>query len=284
MSFWRTEPFFQLYPALPHGVINRTAATITGLRRPRWAVDAAIAAWVRRDDIELGDFEDRRYESLSDFFLRRLRPGARPLGEGLVAPCDGRIVGAGRVDRDTILQVKGVPLSLDRVVHGGAPTSPRWDLAKYQGGAYVTTFLSPRGYHYVHAPFDAQLLDVRWIAGRFFPQNEDALRHVPGIYERNERAVLRMVIGGHEVLMVMVGASVIGGIELFGHARSAWVGPRPFALGRGVAKGEELGHFRFGSTVVMVLPEGLVGSAVREDALPAIGRDVQIGERILALQ
>ncbi|MEO7094846.1 MAG: archaetidylserine decarboxylase, partial [Polyangiales bacterium] len=258
-----------------HGVINRTAELITGLRSPRWAVDAAIAAWVKRDRIELRDFEDRRFESLSDFFLRRLRDGARPIGAGLVAPCDGRIVGSGRIERDTILQVKGIPLSVDRLVHGARPTAPRWDLSRYEGGAYVTTFLSPRGYHYVHAPLAAHVADVRWIAGRFFPQNEDALRHIPGIYERNERAVLRLRVDAHEVAMVLVGASVIGGIELRDLPRHAWVGPAPYRIDRAVTKGEELGHFRFGSTVVLLLPPALVPAA-----LPAIGRDVQMGEAL----
>ena len=135
----------------------------------------------------------------------------------------------------------------------------RLDLSAYDGGTYVTTFLSPRGYHFVHAPEGGELLDVRWLAGRWFPQNEDALQHIPAIYERNERAVLRLRTGTggaegdsgrtREVIMVMVGASVIGGIELRGIPRERWVGPRPFALRREVHKGDEVGHFTFGSTV-----------------------------------
>jgi len=185
-------------------------------------------------------------------------------------------VGAGRIERDTILQVKGVPLSVDRLVHGASPTSPRWDLARYEGGAYVTTFLSPRGYHYVHAPMRARVNDVRWIAGRFFPQNEDALHHIPRIYERNERATLRLTVNEHEIMMVMVGASVIGGIELRDLPRRTWVGPRPFGIDRAVNEGEELGHFRFGSTVVLLLPKELVNAA-----LPEIGSDVKMGQTLL---
>ena len=285
MSFIRSAPFFRAYRFLPHALINGAAARLTRARRPRTLVDLAVRAWIRRDAIDMSDFDGGPFATVEDFFLRRLRPGARPLHEGVVASADGRVVAAGTIDRDTILQVKGVPLSIDRLVNGVRPTAPPLALEAYDGGTYITTFLSPRGYHFVHAPIDGELVDARWIAGRWFPQNEDALRHIPGIYERNERAVLRVRLPAangdaarhRELLMVLVGASVIGSIELHGMSRERWVGPRPFSLARPVRKGDELGHFTFGSTVVLLLPRGMAKSE-----LPPIGRDVRMGEALVS--
>jgi phosphatidylserine decarboxylase len=256
-SLHRTEPFFRIYGALPHGLINRAGLSVAEATRPKWLVDAAIRAWIARAGIDMSHFEDRAYVSLQDFFLRRLRPGARPTCEGIVSPVDGALVGAGAIDLTRPLRVKGQQISVERLVNGGIHSVP---LAAYQGGAFATLFLSPEGYHRVHMPIDAEIVDCRWIPGRYFPQNEDALWHIGAIYERNERAVLRCRLdSGQEFLMVLVGASLIGGIHLEGIPRRSWVGAAPVALRRRAAKGREVGHFAFGSTVVMLLPPGLAG-------------------------
>lgn len=255
IALHRRPAFLRGYRFLPHRLLNRGLARVTAATRPRFLVDRAIQLWARIERIDLDDFEARRFESLDDFFLRRLRPGARPIGSGFVSPADGKLVAHGRLDLDQPLAVKGQRLSVERVVNGGVHSL---DLSSYAGGCFAVVFLTPRGYHRVHAPLDAELVDVRWIAGRYFPQNEDALEHIPRIYERNERAVLRLrVYSGHELLLILVGASLIGGIHLEGVARRDWVRPGPRALGLRLKRGDELGHFAFGSTVVALLPSGL---------------------------
>jgi phosphatidylserine decarboxylase len=249
----RTRPFFRAYEYFPHRLLNRSVALATAATRPRRAVDLAVAAWARLEDIDLSDFEARRFESLDDFFLRRLRPGARPVGPGCVSPADGVLVSRGPLIRDQELRIKGQRLSLERVVNAGLF---ELDLAPYDGGQHCVVFLTPRGYHRVHAPTAGEILDVRWIPGRYFPQNEDALEHVPRIYERNERVVLRCLAdAGFEYLLILVGASLIGGIHLCELERAEFVGQRVTSFGRAVQKGEEIGHFAFGSTVVLLLPE-----------------------------
>jgi phosphatidylserine decarboxylase len=135
-------------------------------------------------------------------------------------------------------------------------------------------FLSPRGYHYVHMPAAGVVRDCQWIPGRYFPQNADALEHIDAVYERNERAVLRLDLEpprpspspdgarkgdeGGEALMVMVGASLVGGIHLDGIARADWVKKHAVPLGQRRARGQEVGHFTFGSTVVLLFPRGAV--------------------------
>ena len=261
----RHPAFLRAYRFLPHRLLNRTTAKVTAATRPKWAVDAAVRLWTRRDQIELDDFEQRRFESLDDFFLRKLRPGARPLGNGFLAPADGNLVGRGIVRRGQPMVIKGQRLNMDRVVNAGIHDL---NLDPYIGGRFAVVFLTPRGYHRVHMPVDGRVIDVRWIPGRYFPQNETALDHIPRIYERNERAVLRCEAkAGYEFLMVMVGASLIGGIVLHGLPREKWMRALPAAWNRSAAQGEELGHFAFGSTVVSILPMGVGGSTASGDSI-----------------
>jgi phosphatidylserine decarboxylase len=253
-SLLRHPAFLRSYRFLPHRLLNRTTAALTAMTRPAWAVQAAIRTWSRIERIELDDFEPGPYASLDEFFLRSLRPGRRPVGTGFAAPADGQLVASGVLGRGSLLTVKGQRMSVDQIVNAGRYDL---DLSAYLGGAYAVVFLTPRGYHHVHMPCDGQIDDVRWIPGRFFPQNETALEHIPGVYERNERAVLRAHdADGREFLLVMVGASLIGGIHLQALARPAWVGDRPVGIGKRYAKGERIGHFAFGSTVVVLLPRG----------------------------
>lgn len=270
----RTRTFLECYGFLPHRLMNRSVARVTSATRPAWAVDRAVRYWAKRDGIALSEFEERRFESLDDFFLRRLAPGARPLDGGFVAPADGNLLAAGTLRLDRPLVVKGQRLSVDRVVNGRLHDL---ELSEYDGGSYAVIFLTPRGYHRVHMPVDGTLEAVRWIPGRYFPQNEDALEVIPRVYERNERATLSCRDAhGRPFLMVMVGASLIGGIHLEGVERNAWVKPAPFALDRRLQKGDEVGHFAFGSTVVVLLPRGMATS-------PRRSAEVRMGQKLFEL-
>jgi phosphatidylserine decarboxylase len=270
----KNPTFLRLYRHLPQRWLNRGFAELTALNRPRWAVDAAIEAWTRAERIDLSDFEDRRYASIDDFFLRRLRPGARPIGSGFVSPVDGRVLASGRLSPRSELVVKGQRLSLDRVVNARLHAL---DLEPFDGGAFAVVFLSPRGYHRVHAPAAGSLADVRWIPGLYFPQNEIALDHIPRIYERNERAVVRArLIDGREYLLVLVGASLVGGIHLEALPRDAWVRRDAVGIETEVAAGDEIGHFAFGSTVVVLLPAGMASTLAEPG-------EIRMGETLFEL-
>lgn len=263
---WRAPLFFRAYRAVPHALVNASFAAIARREHPRFLVRAAIRKWIEAERIDMTPFRDEEHPTLERFFLRRLRDGARPIGRGLVSPVDGVVVAEGVVEGDTILQVKGSPYRLSRLVNGRGLHDVA--LAPFEGGRFVTIFLSPRGYHYVHAPVAGRLHDARWIPGRFFPQNEDALQHIGRIYERNERVVLRL----DDMLMVMVGASVVGGIHVHGVEALRRTDAHP--IHRDVAKGEELGFFTFGSTVVLLLPKGAPTVTAR------VGDRVHMGEAL----
>jgi len=275
----RSAAFQRMYWAAPHALLGRISRAIATATRPRWAIDLAVRRWILRGAIDMHDFEAGPFPTLEAFFLRRLRPGARLIEAGddvIVSPVDGIVVGAGPIVDATIVQVKGIDLDLRRLTSGRGPAVP---LAAYEAGRYVTIFLTPDGYHHIHIPLAATVHDLRWIPGRAFPQNHDALRRIPRIYERNERVTLRCrTSDGHEFLLIMVGASLIGGIHLDGLERPTWARRQVVPWGRRFARGERLGHFSFGSTVVLLLPPALADTT---SITPPIGPALRMGQRLL---
>lgn len=249
--------FFRSYHLLPQRLINQATARLMQVQTPSAAVQAAIRLWIAASDIDMSDFADEPYDTLEAFFLRTLRPGARPLGPGLVSPVDGEVFAAGRITEDTQLDVKGQRISLERLVNGHRHSAT---LAPYDGGYYASVFLRPRGYHHIHAPLSSTLLRCQWLPGRFFPQNAQALSHIAGVYERNERAALFFRVQGSTLpfVLVLIGASLVGGIHLQACPHEVWRVSQATQLEQPYEKGDRLGHFSFGSTVVMLLPRDLV--------------------------
>lgn len=188
---------------------------------------------------ELGDFR-----SLQAFFRRALRPGARPLGDGpLVWPCDGKIVTAGPIDGDRIPQVKGHDYALGDLVGDAALA------ARLRGGSQATIYLAPGDYHRVHSPFAATVRSVQAIRGTLFPVNPPAVRCIPNLFVRNARHVFACELpDGRAAAIVMVGAYNVGGTLVTVQAG-------------GVARGDEVGQFGFGSTVVALVGPGGPGFA-----------------------
>lgn len=280
----RSAPFLRAYRFLPQRLLNRAMGRLARVERPRPLVRALVRAWVRLADVPLDDFLPVEHRSLDEVFLRRLRPGARSLGPGLVSPVDATVVAAGRLERpggdgdDATLMIKGERLSLDRLVNGRLH---HLALDDYQGGHHAVLFLTPRGYHRIHMPWDGTIVSCQWLPGRFFPQNEDALVHLGAVHERNERLVVRCRLDegapAREILLVLVGASLVGGIHLEGVARAAFARPMPLDLLLRRSKGEEIGHFSFGSTVVVLVPRhAAAGLSVHA------GSEVRMGQTLLA--
>ena len=215
------------------------------------------------------------YASLGDFFARKLREGARtidPAADAIIAPCDGVIAARGTAVDGALVQAKGRSYRLDELV---ASTGPGSLAERLTGGEYMTIYLSPKDYHRVHAPVDAQLVSYDYLPGTLWPVNRWATERREGLLARNERVVIRMNAGAlGDVALVMVGAAGVGNIRL-AHApdsatfRGLRERRRIELSGVAVKKGDELGAFRLGSTVVMVFQphkaalSGEVGTAVR---------------------
>ncbi|HEU4729609.1 MAG TPA: archaetidylserine decarboxylase [Kofleriaceae bacterium] len=240
----------------------------------------ARAVGANLDEVEL---ELAGYPSLGDFFARRLRQGVRaidPDPAAIISPCDGVLAARGTASGGALVQAKGRTYQLAELVADGELA------ARLTGGPYATIYLSPRDYHRVHAPVDAQIVGYDYLPGALWPVNPRVAARRDGLLARNERVVIRMNAGplGH-VALVMVGASGVGNIRLAhgltgpdgttgGPIDSAlWraaAEPRRVELsGVSVARGDELGAFRLGSTVVLVFEprqvelDGEVGQVLR---------------------
>jgi phosphatidylserine decarboxylase len=234
---------------------------------------AAYRAFARAvgADLDEAELDLRAYTSLGDLFSRRLRPGVRPVCpdlDAIVAPCDGVLAARGTAVDGALVQAKGRNYQLEELVVDPALA------AELRGGDYATIYLSPRDYHRVHAPIDAHLVSYDYIPGALWPVNPQIASRRDRLLVRNERVVITLDAGHFgKIAVVMIGASGVGNIKLEHADESAgWRAAgerRRVEVGVDVQRGDELGAFRLGSTVVMVFRpgkitlEGEVGQAMR---------------------
>jgi phosphatidylserine decarboxylase len=245
----------------PKGVYSEAIGW--GARRtvPRLVRAPLYAAFARLVGAELDEVELplHEYRTLGSFFSRRLRDDARTVaaGEGVaVSPCDGRIAAAGCAARGRLIQAKGHEYSLEQLL-----VDP--DLAgQLEDGEYVTIYLSPRDYHRVHSPCSGEIIGYDYVPGSLFPVSPKWAARVPDLFARNERIVLHLQTQLGRIALVMVGATGVGNMALafagveardFRRARPRrlqrvrYDAPRPR-----FHRGDELGCFQLGSTVIVV--------------------------------
>jgi phosphatidylserine decarboxylase len=247
-------------------------------RRSRAAVYRRFAARVGADLSEVErPLED--YASLDEFFTRRLRPGARAIASdaGLaVSPCDGTVSEHGVAAAGHLIQAKGREYTLHGLL------ADRAAAARFTGGSYVTIYRAPRDYHRVHFAVEGKVTGFQHIPGALFPVNASAVKHVGGLFTRNERLVTYQDTPVGEVASVMVGATAVGHITVTYDAVETRVRGRGrpgarvrFAAPRAVERGDELGAFHLGSTVILLFEPG------RVELLPfQVGQRVRLGEPI----
>ncbi len=263
---------------LPTRLLSALTRRLARIRRPALK-DRLNRLLVRRHGLDLGEAmaaAPEAYPSLNALFTRALRPGARPLPEdprALACPCDGTVSAAGHLDGEQLLQAKGLPYTVAELLGGLDP-------APFRDGAFVTLYLSPRDYHRFHAPLDARLMAERHVPGRLLTVAPAAVRSIPGLFVRNERHVTCWQTAAGPLAYIPVGAVNVGSIE------TAWGGEvgdppgrrRDYPGGQGprFQRGDELGRFNLGSTIILILPAGTVAWA--DDLEP--GRRVRMGEAI----
>lgn len=267
---------------LPHHLLSAAMEKLTR-SRVRWFKDPLIRWFARAYRI---DWREARYRSpgayptFNAFFTRELRPGARPVDgapAAVVSPVDAAVSQAGIVQGGRLLQAKGHHFDLVRLL-GGSPARA----APFRGGSFATLYLSPRDYHRIHMPLGGVLEEMVCVPGRLFSVKAATTRAVPGLFARNERVVAVFRTGAGPLALVLVGAVFVGSIETVWHG--VVTPPREREVRRWeypdgavrLEKGQELGRFNMGSTVIALFGPG----AVRWVPDLAPGRRVRMGERI----
>lgn len=269
---------FLLTNRVPRIALTRWMGWFSKIRHPALC-RASIAIWRLFTDLDLSDAKKARFDSLHDCFTRELQPGARTvdLRPGVLAsPCDGIVGACGTVEAGMVLQAKGSPYRMQDLFGVAARAAP------FEGGSYVTLRLTSSMYHRFHAPHDGHVQHVSYISGDTWNVNPIALKRVQGLFCRNERAVIRMRLAdGTPLALVPVAAILVASIRLHFldvllHLR--WRGPNEMPCDHAVAKGQELGWFEHGSTIIVFAPPGVRLATGIEP-----GRPVRMGMALMAL-
>ncbi len=270
---------FLLTNRIPRHALTRFMGWFSKIEHPL-VRDASIAIWRQFCKLDLGDAEKSRFASMHDCFTRALKPGARPVvtdPDILVSPCDAIVGASGRVNGDRVIQAKGFDYTLEELLGDGR------QVARYRDGSFVTLRITAAMYHRFHAPHDLKVERVNYISGDTWNVNPIALRRVERLFCKNERAVIQTRLRGcgTPIALVPVAAILVAGIRLHFldvllHLR--YRGPNEIPCDAAFLKGQEMGWFEHGSTIIVFAPPGVeLVSTVRE------GEAIRAGQALLKL-
>jgi phosphatidylserine decarboxylase len=264
---------FLLSNRIPRRQLTRFIGWWSRIEQP-WVCGASIAIWRLFSDLDLSEAKTASFRSLHDCFTRELKDGARPIDQRpnhLISPCDGLVGACGRVSLGSVLQAKGFPYTLTDLLADAA-------LARYyEGGQYATLRLTSSMYHRFHAPADCRVEQITYISGDTWNVNPIALKRVARLFCRNERAVIRCRLAASDKILTLVpvAAILVASIRLrflnvLLHLR--YRGPNVIPCDATLHRGEEMGWFEHGSTIIVFAPPGLsLADGVREGALFRMG-------------
>ena len=268
---------------LPQYLIPKQALTVLAGKlasKEAGGLTTSVIRWfVGRYNVNMAEAANpdiASYKSFNEFFTRPLKDGARPQAEAaFISPVDGAISQFGPIERDQIFQAKGHSYSTTALVGGDRELA-----AQFENGSFATLYLSPRDYHRIHMPCDGKLTRMIYVPGELFSVNPTTARGVPGLFARNERVVCVFESAFGPFVLTLVGATIVGSMA------TVWHGmvnpPRPGVVREWryeeqnikLKKGEEMGRFLLGSTVVMLFPKNNL--AFNPDWSPT--RAIRMGE------
>lgn len=257
------DRFLQFLAVLPQYLIPKQALTELAGRfasKNRGKLTTKVIQWfVKRYKVNMPEAANANissYATFNEFFTRPLKDGVRPLANvSFVSPVDGAVSQLGAIQEHQIFQAKGHSYSTQALVGGDA------DLAElFKNGYFATIYLSPKDYHRIHMPCDGKLLRMIYVPGDLFSVNPTTARGVPGLFARNERVVCVFETTNGPMVLTLVGATIVGSMA------TVWAGiinpPRKKAVTEWtyqdqnivLKKGDEMGRFLLGSTVVLLWP------------------------------
>ncbi len=252
---------FLLTNRLPRNTLTRFLGWFSKIEQP-WVRDASIATWQFFTDLDLSEAKKSRFTSMHDCFTRELKPGARPLDASpdvMISPVDAIIGAHGPIEGTRMFQAKGFPYTLQDLI------GPQEGVDDWRDGTFVTLRLTSSMYHRFHAPYDCLVERVRYFSGDTWNVNPIALKRVEKLFCKNERAFIRTTLQGsggcvgQHVALVPVAAILVASIRLHWldvllHLR--YNGPNEVACDARFVKGQEMGWFQHGSTVIVLAPKG----------------------------
>lgn len=276
----RDETFMTLMRLLPKSALSTAVGMATRAPAPRFLHRAAIRAFARKYQVDVAEAERAldEYPTFAEFFTRRLKPGLRPIDpdpQAIVSPVDGAVSQAGTIEEGRCLQAKGIHYPVEKLLAEDAATA-----APFLGGAFATLYLSPRDYHRIHAPIAGTIDGWSYVPGEFWPVNPASVRSKQALFCVNERLTTWLSTPAGRVAVVAVGATNVARIrasydDILTHTgkparRHRYERPIP------IGKGDELGVFEMGSTVILLFETGRVrwSDALRPDA------PVRLGQRV----
>ena len=257
-----------IFSFIPSVIISKIIGILVNIPAPQFIWLPIISWYVAqyRVNLEEAEFPLEHYRTLGEFFVRNLKPGLRPIGEGLVSPVDGTLRNWGLVTDQRLPQIKGRSYSIEDLA--GEP-----ELAQsFQGGTFFNLYLSPKDYHHIHAPFEGEIRKVIYRPGRLLPVNDFSMSRVENLFGTNERvSIVIRDANGRDSLMTLVGALNVGKIELtFDQRLSKQISASPFASQgfthhyqageKRCQKGARVGTFHLGSSVALILAPGIFPS------------------------
>jgi len=275
----REDVNFLVTNRIPRRLATRFMGWFSRIEQPL-VRDASLAVWRAFADLRLHEAGQDRFRSLHECFIRSLKPGVRPIHadtDVVVSPCDAIVGACGRVEGTRVWQAKGFPYTLSDLL-GDVPAA-----AIYRDGCYATLRITSSMYHRFHAPHDCRIDKITYFSGDTWNVNAIALERVERLFCRNERAAIEMRLAseGHPVTLVAVAAVLVASIRLrflAGRLDLRYRGPNVIPCAAELAKGEELGWFEHGSTIIVFAPRGFtLHEAVHE------GARLQMGEPLLRL-
>lgn len=270
---------FLLTNRVPRQLLTRFMGWFSQIEQPL-VRDLSIATWKLFADLDLSDARKTEFRSLHDCFTRELKPGARTVNDDpdiLTSPSDGIVGACGSIAGVELFQAKGFPYTLPDLL--GDPEL----VERYRDGSYITLRLTSSMYHRFHAPADCDVHKVTYISGDTWNVNPIALKRVEKLFCKNERALIETTLtpGGQRILLVPVAAILVASIRLHFidvllHIR--YRGPNVIPCSAQFAKGEEMGWFQHGSTIIVFAPKGF---ALCEGI--ADGKQVRMGEALMRI-
>ena len=275
----RDQAYMMMMRLLPKAALSTVVGGLTRAPAPPALHQAAMRVFAARFGVDLdeadGKIED--FPTFAQFFTRKLKPGSRPIDQSpsvVVSPVDGTVSQVGVVEHGSCIQAKGIDFPLAQLL------GDEQRAGQFEGGGYVTIYLSPRDYHRIHTPLEGTIDGYVYLPGEFWPVNPPSVAKVKGLFAINERLVTWLTTPFGQLAVVAVGATCVARIHatyeaLITHAdrpASARLYERPIPIDRG----GELGMFEMGSTVILVFEPG----KVKWDASLVEGAQLKVGARI----